>query len=378
MIEHLALRVLSRIMDWDDEEANTEFAWLRMMARLKFDGYRDFQAGMRFIESLATWLQQFSQSDRRVAYNFLRHKLIYISPLEKRRLAEQFYSQVVFDRITRIVANKLSIPRYLVLSNSAARSAVKKLQRETLVMGLSDGARLDIVRHANVGRLSNEQVVPTTQIDAGKWQDLLSELRAESNDPKALFSLVCLVDDFTASGTSFLRFNSAKQKWTGKIVRFEESLRNAVEQNQGLPVLSEDWHLSIHHYISSAKADATINDSLAKAASAFKGVNWASKTTITYGHLFSEQVCINPKTDPEIVQLTQDYYNDSIQTKHTDKGGVKHLGLGYAGCALPVVLEHNTPNNSLALLWAETQDTNKSGTVAHAMQPLFRRRQRHI
>lgn len=42
------------------------------MARLKYDGYRDFQAGMRFIESLATWLRQFAPHERETAYAFVR------------------------------------------------------------------------------------------------------------------------------------------------------------------------------------------------------------------------------------------------------------------------------------------------------------------
>jgi hypothetical protein len=49
------------------------------------------------------------------------------------------------------------------------------------------------------------------------------------------------------------------------------------------------------------------------------------------------------------------------------------MKLGYANCALPVVLEHNTPNNSFPLLWAETARANG----AHAMEPLFFRRDRH-
>ena len=59
----------------------------------------------------------------------------------------------------------------------------------------------------------------------------------------------------------------------------------------------------------------------------------------------------------EFIKLTLTYYNPAIRTKHTDIGGVTHLGLGYGGCALPLVLEHNTPNNSIALLWAETDSS---------------------
>ena len=62
MNQELWLKVLGKIMHWTDYQARQEFAWLSLMARLKYDGYRDFQAGMRFIESLATWLQQFNVS----------------------------------------------------------------------------------------------------------------------------------------------------------------------------------------------------------------------------------------------------------------------------------------------------------------------------
>ena len=79
----------------------------------------------------------------------------------------------------------------------------------------------------------------------------------------------------------------------------------------------------------------------------------------------------------DFFKLTQTYYDPKIRTKHTDIGGVKHLGLGYGGCALPLVLEHNTPNNAVALLWAETEGGDRSGVLAPAMRPLFRRRQRH-
>jgi len=85
----------------------------------------------------------------------------------------------------------------------------------------------------------------------------------------------------------------------------------------------------------------------------------------------------NPSTSDDFIKLTQKYYDPAIRTKHTDVGGVTHLGLGYGGCALPLVLEHNTPNNSVALLWAETPGGMHGSVPAPAMRPLFRRRQRH-
>ena len=58
----------------------------------------------------------------------------------------------------------------------------------------------------------------------------------------------------------------------------------------------------------------------------------------------------NDATD--IVGLIQqpDYYDPEIQDESFNKGGATDARFGYAACGLPVVLHHNTPNNSIALL----------------------------
>ena len=52
-------------------------------------------------------------------------------------------------------------------------------------------------------------------------------------------------------------------------------------------------------------------------------------------------------------ELLNNYYDANLEDEHTRKGGgdVKY---GFANCGLPLVLAHNTPNNSLYLLWAES------------------------
>jgi hypothetical protein len=52
MDERLALRLLGRIMRWGEDIATQEYAWVRLIARLKYDGYGDYVAGVRFAESL--------------------------------------------------------------------------------------------------------------------------------------------------------------------------------------------------------------------------------------------------------------------------------------------------------------------------------------
>ena len=213
MNQDLGLRILGQIMNWNDDRAHEEFAWLKFMARLKYDGYRDFQAGMRFIESLVTWLQQFGPHERETAYAFVRSSLVYIGPSEMQRLVEQFYPRFVRDRLVRMVATEHCIPRYRVLIDPNGRIARERLRRQTLFMGLSDGARIDTIRHANSGVLGNEQFVQGTQVDTEKWRDLLDNLRKDLEDENARFRIVYLLDDFAGTGD----FLSSLRRESGEV-----------------------------------------------------------------------------------------------------------------------------------------------------------------
>ena len=97
----MALQLIAKVMSWpeeDDGTATREYAWLRFMASAKYDGYADFRAGSRFIESFATWLKQFKPADRQAAYNFVRCRLVYVSPRELQCLIEAFVPEVVTAR----------------------------------------------------------------------------------------------------------------------------------------------------------------------------------------------------------------------------------------------------------------------------------------
>lgn len=83
--------------------------------------------------------------------------------------------------------------------------------------------------------------------------------------------------------------------------------------------------------------------------------------------LLDDRLSISASSPEPFVQLVEKYYDAALEDEHTTKGGTD-LKYGFAGCGLPLVLHHNTPNNSLFLLWVEDSDT---------IHPLFERFSRH-
>jgi hypothetical protein len=376
--QELALSILSKIMSWPDDEARREFAWLRVMARLKYDGYQDFLAGVRFLESLVKWLQQFDATERQTAYRFVRNSLVYVGQPEMERLVEAFYPRTVRNDFVQRVATQMSIPKYRIWSHPDGTARFARVRRKTLYMGLSDGARIDILRHAHVGAISNEQVALTTQLDSDKWHDLLQKLRRDLGDPEARFAGVYLIDDFMGTGTSFLRFSTDKNPWTGKLMRFRDSVQRATKDLDGISPFEPDWELRAHHYLASYDAAEGVRDRIAQVKSLLKSEIGCADVRVSFGLILPKSLPITTGGHNDFIALTQKYYDPVLRTEHTDVGGATHVGLGYGACALPLVLFHNTPNNSVALLWAETNGGPlDDGTKAPAMRPLFRRRQRH-
>ena len=95
MINQLALNLVADVMDWDNEVATREYGWLRLISSMKYDGYSDFRAGVRFLESLVSWLRHFDKADRPAAYAFVKERLVYISTLEMQRVIETFIPEIV-------------------------------------------------------------------------------------------------------------------------------------------------------------------------------------------------------------------------------------------------------------------------------------------
>lgn len=364
MNRDLALRVLGDIMSWTDERATDEFRWLRLISAAKYDDYSEFLAGARFIENLAAWLQQFAQADREAAYLFVRSRLVYVGSGEMQHLVELAFAESMRPLLLRRAATTVGVPDHLALARQECRAAYQKLRRSSLFLGLSDGARIDAFRRANQGVISNEQVATATEISADKWNRLLDKLREDSGDGNAKFTHVFLIDDFVGTGTTLLRLE--EDKWTGKLVRFWKEIKDRRDM-----LLEEHPTVVVHHYIASHAAAQLVPQREAEAR-ADSPDDWFAEVRFSFGMILPEDLPITEARDADFYRLTQQYYDSGIESAHSRVGG-DDIRLGFGGAALPVVLEHNTPNNSVALLWAESNST----TAHHVMRPLFRRRERH-
>jgi hypothetical protein len=383
MTNALALNLVANVMKWDNEKATEEYAWLRLMSSMKYDGYADFRAGVRFLESLVSWLRHFDEHDREVAYQFVKSRLVYISTLEMQRVIETFLPEIVTPFLRRSVASQLGIKPYEIWKTAGSARAFKNRMRQCLFIGLSDGSRIDMLRRANAGRLSQEQVIPMMNVDDDKWLSLADDLKKELG-PDALFQNVYLIDDFTASGTTFIRFPQGNPK--GKLAKFEGIVQEAKKRLQDKFPLAERYTLHIHHYISTAQAHAALRERINEAAHKLPNRSY------DVAHI-SESMLLPPglklgtiddvtdtmvptrSEDKAIIDLCGKYYDHDLflrLEKHCREAGQTDMKYGYANCALPLVLEHNTPNNSVSLLWSETEGQNGA-----AMRALFYRRDRH-
>lgn len=343
MRQALAESLLAEVMAWDNDDVARERPALQAMADYKYDEYEQYAAGSRFIERLARWLGRFDVGSRAAAYQFVRERLVFISRAEMRHLVGSAYPDHVRPKLIARAAGDLGVPPHR-LRHIAASDEFRRRHRACLFVGLSDGARTDVLRRTTP-ILSNEQVVADYQAANERARDLLSDLADDLGDEDGTFTTLVLLDDFTASGISYARMENGKPK--GKIAKVAASI-----ERKGLHglVRPDDLEVQILLYVATETALERIGEEVAKLAMRIGGT-WSVGAV----HRLSGDIAIRPGMLEDIDELIDRHYDPSIETTHTRKGG-KDVKYGFASCGLPVVLTHNTPNNSLPLIWADTDE----------------------
>ena len=329
---------------------------LRQLATCKYDAYEQYAPGRQFIESLAIWLDQFSEpSERATAMQFVLDRLTYVSNTEMRHLVSLMARDRVPAILTRLLAQQLGIPSYRV-SAVRSRDEFRRATRSSLFLGMSDGARIDQLRRASKD-FSNEQFAMTYELSQPRAESLLSKLKDDLG-PSSRFEYIFLVDDFSGSGRTILRRN-AENHLTGRLVRFVCDTLPKLMGNQ-CPKIFIGLYLATNQALQHLRATIAEYHSAPWDASEAPQVFSVMQFTDDIRLVHNEE---NPEhnTDSAFDALLHRYYDTSVEDEH--KGRVIH---GYEECGLPLVLTHNTPNNSVYLLWGR-----------EVQKPLFPRFERH-
>src|SRR3546814_222809 len=99
-------------------------------------------------------------------------------------------------------------------------------------------------------------------VDDEKWKSLAKDLKDELGIG-ARFDDVYLIDDFTASGTTFVRFPDGEPK--GKLCKFEKAVQEAKARLKADFPLADAYTLHVHHYVSTKQAHDALVERVAEA-----------------------------------------------------------------------------------------------------------------
>lgn len=350
MKEGLEGKMVSKVMGWRaPEQARGSHRLLRALAASGYDDYMQFRPGMRFVESMALWLNQFKPGERQAAYEFVVKRVIFITRAQIEHAVSIAYPDFVVPALIRQVADESSgrLPFWRV-GEILGSDEFRILLAQCLFAGMSDGSHMDLFRRSS-DEIDHEQVLRSHEVSddrardlAGKLEDRMSKYNGRADPPARLFRNVFLIDDFSASGKSYLRGPNA----VGKIARFWKSINDPREQMSKL-VDKDDLRIHVFLYTATDRAVDAIRD-------ASRRLLPDMNLTVEAVHTIPSSIKLDEDQDSDFYRLvTQNKYGWSTPPdRHIQEGASEKPYLGFDQCALPLILHHNTPNNSLPILHA--------------------------
>lgn len=374
---NLAKQFLVQLMNWDELEATKRLKEMDLMSDIKYDSYDQFMPGIKFVGNFYLWLSQFRDlEERKLMYDFVNKYIIFINSTQISHLIDLLYSTKVIPLIRQKVANDFQERGEILNKYSYHRldkaAEFKSHKRKTLFIGLSDGSHIDIIRRNSY--LDNDQVLTNYYPDDNKIVGLARSLAVSKevkHDDIKKFESIVLIDDFTASGSSFIRKKN-DGSFGGKLPKFFET----IEKNQKFKDLFTE-RFEIHLYFLIATNNSL--DHIKKLLEEYMAAHDHLTVDVDCVHLLGEEAKFTTHTDPEVKAMMKIisnplYVNEPALTdayKDSYPDGNKDYYLGYKQCALTVVLNHNTPNNSLPIIWQPGRDGKDR------LYPLFYRITRH-
>lgn len=379
MNSNLASQLLSSIMGWDYLRLNSERPLLEFMGSMKYDAYDRFMPGTRFMSSLVQWLSQFDEEDRITVLEFVKKKLVFISSTQMNYLVDLLYDSKIRPILLKKATENAEMPSYM-FCNKNVQHQFEIEKRSSLVIGLSDGAHSDILRRS--AGFSNEQVLTNYYPDDKKLKDMLINLREDkklNGIENPYFHNIFLIDDFTASGKSFVRYDEKEKKYKGKLSKIidqicaknieptKEEIAKGIKEELHLSYLLDpnnpEIHIDILFCMATHKAIANIRKNLDVFLEkpGYDKVKYHIHVIQPLDDSMSSDITRDPVL-MKVLEKPQYFHQKLKEDKAYNVGNIAKAFLGFDECALPVVLSHNTPNNSLPILWQDTDnDTEFKG-----------------
>ena len=364
MNSNLANQLLASIMSWEPKKLAAERAVLEFMGSMKYDVYDRYMPGKRFMSSLVQWLNDIDPDDRDIAFEFIKNKLVFISSSQMDYLVDLLYDSKIRPILLYTATSEAGMASYMRSSNNV-RKQFEIEKRSSLIIGLSDGAHTDILRRS--AHFNNEQVLTNYYPDSKKLNDMLAALRMDdilANIPTPYFRRIFLIDDFTASGKSFIRFDTKDQKYHGKLKKILDELcvePTSDEDTKHLSCLLDpqqnEIQIDILFCIATANAKNNIRADLQSYLNSLKNKK-KIKFNIHVVQTLEEKLSEDIKNDTALMRVLQKdkyFIKEAVMSKSYEVGKTTNPYLGFDECALPVVLSHNTPNNSLPFIWQDTE-----------------------
>lgn len=374
---NLAKQFLTQLMKWDDIEATEHLKEIDLMSDIKYDSYDQFMPGIKFVGNFYLWLSQFEDiDDRKLMYEFVKKYIIYINSTQISHLIDLLYNTKIIPAIRQKVVEDfrnhgLTVNKYNYkrLDNAAE---FKSHKRKTLFIGLSDGSHIDIIRRNSY--LDNDQVLTNYYPDDTKIKELAEELEKSKDLVKGSekkFESIALIDDFTASGSSFIRIKD-DGTFAGKLPKFFEAIYGKEEFKK---LLIDGFDIHLYFLIATKSALDHINAMLEQYKKQHRDLN----VTLECVQMLYEDAKFTSHTGTEALAIQKiisqkRYINEPALTrayKESYPAGNTDYHLGYRQCALTIVLNHNTPNNSLPIIWQPKRE------AGDRLYPLFYRITRH-
>src|SRR5207249_6321104 len=129
------------------------------------------------------------------------------------------------------------------------------------------------------------------------------DLRDELKDKNATFAFVYLVDDFTGSGKTLLRYDAHSKKWKGKLAKFSKQLSSI-----HCKPFDAALEIHVHHHLASQRAVEAINHEHQQAANDFD-IAAFKNTRFSYGMVLPSSLPVLDGTgEDSFLRLCDKYY----------------------------------------------------------------------